>query len=198
MGMTITNLLKQKHWNRERKALRKILLDCGLEEAVKWSKLTYTHAGGNVAIIYGFADSCAVGFFKGALLEDPDDLLVAPGKHSQAMRRLHFGDLEEVNQREDTLRGFVEQALALEETGEVIDFDEREEIEPPEELVDAFDEDAEFRQAFDALTPGRQRGYLIHFSQPKQSKTRMSRIEKSVPFILEGIGFHDQYKSKKK
>ena len=192
MGTTVTDLLKQKDWNKERKKLRDILLDCGLEEAVKWSKLAYTHEGGNVAIIYGFADSCAVGFFKGALLDDPDDLLVAPGKHSQAMRRLHFGDLEEVNQREDTLRGFVEQAIALEEAGEEIDFDEREEVEPPEELVDAFDKDAEFRQAFDALTPGRQRGYLIHFSDAKKPETRTRRIGKWRDAIMQGKGMHDR------
>lgn len=192
MGTTVTNLLNQKDWHEERKKMREILLDCGLEEAVKWNKLAYTHDGGNVAIIYGMADSCAIGFFKGSLLEDKDSKLVAPGKHSKAMRRLHFEGLDDIEKQEKLIRDTVTEAIALEEAGEEVDFDGRDEIEPPKELVDAFDDDPVFRESFDALTPGRQRGYLIHFTGVKKSETRQRRIEKWRGAIEQGRGMHDQ------
>ena len=192
MGTTVTSLLKQKDWHEERKKMREILLDCGLEEAVKWNKLAYTHDGGNVAIIYGMTDSCAIGFFKGSLLKDKDDKLVAPGKHSKAMRRLHFESLADIERQEKLIRDTVKEAIALENAGEEVDFDDREEIEPPKELVDAFDDDPDFKEAFDALTPGRQRGYLLHFTDAKKSETRQRRIEKWRGAIENGKGMHDR------
>ncbi len=192
MGTTVASLLKQKGWHEERKKLREILLDCGLEEAVKWNKLAYTHDGGNVAIIYGMADSCAIGFFKGSLLEDKNGKLVAPGKHSRAMRRLHFESVDEIEKAEKLIRGTVQEAIALEEAGEKVDFDDREAIEPPKELVDAFDHDPDFKEAFHALTPGRQRGYLLHFTEAKKSETRERRIEKWRGAIGQRKGMHDR------
>ncbi|MDG6079053.1 hypothetical protein E3U23_07590 [Erythrobacter litoralis] len=192
MGTTVASLLKQKDWHEERKKLREILLDCGLEEAVKWNKLTYTHDGGNVAIIYGMADSCAIGFFKGSLFEDKGENLVAPGKHSKAMRRLHFESLDDIERQEKLIRDTVKEAIAMEEAGEEVDFDDREEIELPKELVDAFDDDPDFRGAFDALTPGRQRGYLLHFTEAKKPETRERRIEKRRRAIMQRKGMHDR------
>lgn len=192
MGTTVASLLKQKGWHEERKKLREILLDCGLEEAVKWNKLAYAHDGGNVAIIYGMADSCAIGFFKGSLLEDKNGKLVAPGKHSRAMRRLHFETLDDIEKAEKLIRDTVQEAIALEEAGEKVDFDDREAIEPPKELVDAFDHDPDFKEAFDALTPGRQRGYLLHFTEAKKSQTRERRIEKWRGAIGQRKGMHDR------
>lgn len=192
MRTTVTSLLKQKDWHQERKKMREILLDCGLAEAVKWNKLTYTHDGGNVAIIYGMADSCAIGFFKGCLLEDKGENLVAPGKHSKAMRRLHFESLDDIATQEQLIRDTVREAIALEEAGEEVDFDDQEEIEPPKELVDAFDDDPDFKEAFDALTTGRQRGYLLHFTGAKKFETRKRRIEKWRGAIEQGKGMHDR------
>lgn len=192
MAKTVADLLKQKDWHDERKKLRSILLGCGLEEAVKWNKLTYTHDGGNVAIIYGMAESCAIGFFKGSLLEDKEGKLVAPGKHSKAMRRLHFKSSDDIETHEKLIRETVEQAVALEEAGEKVDFDERDVIDPPQELVDVFDDDPDFKEAFDALTPGRQRGYLLHFTDAKKSDTRARRISKWRSAIEQGKGLHDR------
>ncbi|WP_417322411.1 YdeI/OmpD-associated family protein [Erythrobacter aureus] len=192
MAKTVADLLKQKDWHDERKKLRSILLGCGLEEAVKWNKLAYTHDGGNVAIIYGMAASCAIGFFKGSLLEDKEGKLVAPGKYSKAMRRLHFKSLEEIESQEKLIRKTVEEAVALQEAGEKVDFDDREEIDPPQELVDAFDDDPDFKDAFDALTPGRQRGYLLHFTDAKKAETRARRIDKWRGAIEQGKGLHER------
>ena len=192
MAKTVADLLKQKDWHDERKKLRSILLGCGLEEAVKWNKLAYTLDGGNVAIIYGMAESCAIGFFKGSLLEDKEGKLFAPGKHSKAMRRLHFKSLEDIESQEKLIRKTVEEAVALQEAGEKVDFDDREEIDPPQELVDAFDDDPDFKNAFDALTPGRQLGYLLHFTDAKKAETRARRIDKWRSAIEQGKGLHDR------
>ena len=192
MATTVADLLKQKDWHDERRKLRDILLDCGLEEAVKWNKLVYMLDGGNVAIIYGMAESCAIGFFKGSLLEDKKGKLIAPGKHSKAMRRLHFKSLDDIETHEKLIRETVEQAVALEEAGEKVDFDEREEIDPPQELVDVFDDDPDFKEAFDALTPGRQRGYLLYFTDAKKAETRARRIGKWWGAIEQGKGLHDR------
>lgn len=191
-GTTIANLLKQQHWHEERKKLRDTLLDCGLEETVKWNKLVYTHNGGNVAIIYGMAESCAIGFFKGSLLEDKQGMLVAPGKHSKAMRRLHFENLEEIEKQEELIRTTVKEAIALEKAGKQVDFDSRDDIELPRELVDAFNTDLNFKEAFETLTPGRQRGYLLHFTEAKKSETRKRRIDKWRNAIKQGKGMNDR------
>lgn len=188
----VESLLNQKNWQDERRRLRDILLDCGLEERVKWGKLCYAWEDSNVAIIYGMKNSCAVGFFKGSLLEDEDGVLVQPGKHSQAMRRLHFESLEEIEVGEDTIRRFTLRAIQAEKDGLEVAFTERNNLDYPDELQDALDDDPELAEAFEELTPGRQRGWVLHFSDAKQSETRARRVEKARSKIIAGKGWNER------
>lgn len=188
----VQDLLNQKKWQDERRMLRDILLDSGLEERVKWGKLCYAWDGSNVAILYGMKDSCAVGFFKGSLLEDEDGVLVQPGRHSQAMRRLHFESLGEIEDSEDTIRRFINQAIQLEKDGLEVAFTEKDNLDYPDELQDALDDDPELADAFEELTPGRQRGWVLHFSDAKQSETRTRRVRKARSTIIAGKGWNEQ------
>lgn len=188
----IDDLLNQKNWQDERRKLRNILLDSGLEERVKWGKLCYAWEGSNVAIIYGMKNSCAVGFFKGSLLEDEDDVLVQPGKHSQAMRRLHFESLDEIEGSEDTLRRFIDRAIQTEKDGLEVEFTEKDNLDYPDELQDALDDDHELAEAFEELTPGRQRGWVLHFSDAKQSETRARRVDNARSKIIAGKGWNER------
>ena len=188
----IEDLLNQKNWQDERRKLRDILLDSGLEECVKWGKLCYAHEGSNVAIIYGMKNSCAVGFFKGSLLEDGDDVLVQPGKHSQAMRRLHFESLDEIEDSEDTIRRFIDLAIQAEKDGLEVEFTEKDNLDYPEELQDVLDDDPTLAEAFEELTPGRQRGWVLHFSDAKQSETRSRRVENARSKIFAGKGWNER------
>lgn len=188
----VESLLNQKNWQDERRRLRDILLDCGLEERVKWGKLCYAWEDSNVAIIYGMKNSCAVGFFKGSLLEDEDGVLVQPGKHSQAMRRLHFESLEEIKFGEDTIRRFTLRAIQAEKDGLEVAFTEKDNLDYPDELQDALDDDPELVEAFEELTPGRQRGWVLHFSDAKQSETRARRVEKARSKIIAGKGWNER------
>ena len=188
----VESLLNQKNWQDERRRLRDILLDSGLEERVKWGKLCYAWQGSNVAIIYGMKNSCAVGFFKGSLLKDEDGLLVQPGKHSQAMRRLHFESPEEIEDGEDTIRRFIDKAIQAEKDGLEVEFTEKDNLDYPDELQDALDDDPELAEAFEELTPGRQRGWVLHFSDAKQSETRARRIEKAHSKIIGGKGWDER------
>lgn len=187
----IKALLDRSEWQAERRLLRGILRGEGLDETVKWGKLCYTHAGGNVAIIYGMKDCCAVGFFKGALLDDRAGRLVAPGKHSQAMRQMRFAGLDEIKADEAALRGFVKAAIEVEAEGRKIALTSPQQ-EPPPELTEALGRDRPFAKAFDALTPGRRRGWLLHFAGAKQAGTRAARIEKARARIIEGKGPNDR------
>ena len=188
----VESLLNQKNWQDERRRLRDILLDCGLEERVKWGKLCYAWEDSNVAIIYGMKNSCAVGFFKGSLLEDVDGVLVQPGKHSQAMRRLHFESLEEIEVGEDTIRRFTLRAILAEKDGLEVAFTEKDNLDYPDELQDALDDDPELAEAFEELTPGRQRGWVLHFSDAKQSETRARRVDKARSKIITGKGWNER------
>lgn len=188
----IDDLLNQKNWQDARRKLRNILLDSGLEERVKWGKLCYAWEGSNVAIIYGMKNSCAVGFFKGSLLEDGDDVLVQPGKHSQAMRRLHFESLDEIEDSEDTLRRFIDRAIQAEKDGLEVEFTEKDNLDYPDELQDALDDDHELAEAFEELTPGRQRGWVLHFSDAKQSETRARRVDNVRSKIIAGKGWNER------
>ncbi|GLT10771.1 YdeI family protein [Sulfitobacter porphyrae] len=188
----IEALLKQTNWQDERRKLRDILLGSDLEEHVKWGKLCYAWDGSNVAIIYGMKNSCAVGFFKGSLLEDEDGVLVQPGKHSQAMRRLHFESLEEIEDEEDTIRRFIARAIQAEKDGLEVEFTEKDNLDYPEELQDALDDDPELAEAFEELTPGRQRGWVLHFSGAKQSETRARRVDKARSTIIAGKGWNER------
>lgn len=184
----IDKLLAQKHWNAERRLLREILLDCGLAENVKWGKLCYAFDGGNVAIIFALKDYCAVGFFKGSLLEDDENILVSPGEHSQAMRQLRFTGNNEIADGKGRLVKYIRRAIDIEKQGLKVEFSEKDQLELPDELTEILSEDPEFARAFDALTPGRRRGYVIHFAGAKQSQTRTARVHKSRDKILAGKG----------
>ena len=188
----VESLLNQKNWQDERRRLRDILLDSSLEERVKWGKLCYAWEGSNVAIIYGMKNSCAVGFFKGSLLEDGDDVLVQPGKHSQAMRRLHFESLDEIEDSEDTLRRFIERAIQAEKDGLGVEFTEKDNLNYPDELQDGLDDDPELAEAFEELTPGRQRGWVLHFSDAKQSETRARRVDNARSKIIARKGWNER------
>ncbi len=170
----------------------KILLDCGLVETFKWSSPCYTAGtGGNVALVWGFKESATLGFFKGVLLADPQCLLAAPGENSRSSRVMRFTSTAQITEREAAIRDLVIQAIALEEAGARVDLP-KDDLAYPDELVGALGQDPELRAAFVALTPGRRRGYLLHFSQPKQSGTRRSRIDRNRDRILAGKGMHDR------
>ncbi len=188
----IDALLDHKSWHQERRKLRSIALDCGLTETVKWGKLCYHTDGANVAIFYGLNGYCALGFFKGALLKDPKHLLVAPGAHSQAMRQLRFADMAQILAQEDVLRAFILAAIETERSGADIAFDAKFNLVLPVELQAAFDEDADFAAAFDRLTPGRQRGWVLYFTGSTQAATRQRRIAGACAAILAGKGWNDR------
>jgi uncharacterized protein YdeI (YjbR/CyaY-like superfamily) len=177
-------------WRDEMTILRSIMLDFGLDEELKWGLPCYTLEGSNVAIIQNFKAQCALMFFKGALLKDPDGMLEKPGPNSRAARRMMFSSLGEVAKMENRLRAFVAEAIAVERAG--LKVHSKKGFEPiPDELEESFGEVPGLKKAFEALTPGRQRAYILHFSGAKQSKTRRSRIEKCVPKILDGKGLRD-------
>ncbi|NJB72257.1 uncharacterized protein YdeI (YjbR/CyaY-like superfamily) [Saonia flava] len=178
-------------WQEELKLLRKIVLDCGLQEEYKWSQPCYTYKNGNILLVTAFKEYATIAFFKGSLLKDSHDILTAPGENSQAVRQARFTNVKDIIKIEPILKSYIYEALEVEKSGLKVTF--KKNPEPlPEELEGKFSELPEFKSAFEALTPGRKRGYILHFSQPKQSKTRESRIEKNIERILNGKGFHDR------
>jgi uncharacterized protein YdeI (YjbR/CyaY-like superfamily) len=178
-------------WPAELKKLRTIVLSSGLTEELKWRSPCYTHEKSNVVILGEFKDYCALSFFKGALLKDPKKILVKPGDNTQSGRMLRFTSVKEITALESTIKAYLEEAIAVEESGAKINYKPVAEYEIPEELQNKFDEDSKFESAFDKLTPGRQKAYLLHFAGAKQSKTRTARIENCTPRILKGQGLHD-------
>ncbi len=184
-------LRKAKKWQEELRTLRTIVLDGQLTEEFKWRAPCYTFQGRNVVILGGFKDFCAMTFFKGALLTDPDGVLAKPGEHTQAARLIRFTSVPEIVEREAILKAYLNEAIEVEKAGLKVDFKEKTELVYPEELQHKLDEIPALRTAFEALTPGRQRAYLLHFSAPKQSKTRESRIEKCMERIFAGKGLND-------
>ncbi|MDG1841195.1 MAG: YdeI/OmpD-associated family protein [Crocinitomicaceae bacterium] len=184
-------------WNSELELLRKIVLDCGLTEEFKWGAPCYTFQNKNILMVSALKEYCCIGFFKGSLLGDDKSLLVKQGVNSQAVRLFKFKTFEEIVEIEADIKAYIFEAVEVEKAGLEVVFNKN--PEPiPLELESKFEEDPVLKAAFEALTPGRQRGYIIHFSQPKQEKTRVSRIEKCTPMILSGIGLNDKYKSMKK
>lgn len=181
----------QESWKHELLALRAILLDGGLAETFKWRGPCYTSEGGNIATLWSLKESAAIGFFKGVLLNDAEGLLLAPGENSRSMRMLRFTSVDQVEGMETSLRAYLREAVALEKAGVRVELP-KDDIDYPEELVAALDLDPQLQIAFEALTPGRRRGYALHFAQPKQAATRLSRIEKSRDRILAGKGMHDR------
>ena len=180
-------------WPEELKQLRRIVLETGLEEEYKWSQPCYTFGGNNILIVSALKEYATLAFFKGSLLKDDKSLLVAPGVSSQASRQFRFTNVKDILNLEATIKAYIFEAIEVERAGLKVEF--KQNPEPiPDELQQKLDEDAFFKNAFDALTPGRQRGYILYFSQPKQSKTRVARIERYVSKILNGEGMHDKYK----
>jgi uncharacterized protein YdeI (YjbR/CyaY-like superfamily) len=187
---------KVNNWREELELLRQIVLETGLTEEIKWGAPVYTHQGKNVILVNALKESANIGFFKGALLKDKNQILQQQG-HVQAARIIRFKNVDEIEKVKAILTAYIQEAIALEKSGQKVVL--KKNLEPiPEELQEAFKADTAFTQAFHALTPGRQRAYIIHFSQPKQSQTRVSRIEKLKDQILNGIGLHDEYKNRGK
>lgn len=182
---------KVHKWQEEMAQLRRILLDCGLTEEVKWSVPCYTFQDGNILLMSAFVDYCALSFFKGALLKDPNGILKKPGEHSQASRLIPFTEVGAIIEMEPILKAYIREAIEVEKAGLKVQF--KQNPEPiPDELRKKLEEMPALKIAFEALTPGRQRGYILYFSAPKQSKTREARVEKYIQRILDGKGFHDR------
>ena len=177
----------RERWRAEIAALQRILSEFDLKKERKWGKPCYTMHGKNVVIIGGFKEYCALGFFQGALLKDPKRLLVQLGQ-VQAGRVMKFTSAKEIAAKAATIKAYVREAVAAEKAGLRVETKPRE-VPVPQELKEKFREDPRFKRAFEALTPGRQRGYLFHFTRAKQSRTRTARIEKAMPAIFAGRGF---------
>lgn len=183
-------------WVPQLEMLRQIVLETGLKEEIKWGVPVYTHNDRNIVTVNALKDSANLGFYKGVLLKDGDKILQQQG-NIQSARLIKFTKTEEIEKLQDVLRAYILEAIEIELSGQKVEM--KKNPEPiPHELLDAFEDDPAFMNAFYALTPGRQRGYIIHFSQPKQSATRISRVEKYKNQIFNGIGFHDEYKAANK
>jgi uncharacterized protein YdeI (YjbR/CyaY-like superfamily) len=183
---------KAKNWHEEFEKLRVIILDCGLTEDLKWGCPCYTFQKRNIVLIHGFKEYCALLFFKGALLKDANGILIQQTKNVQAARQIRFTSVREIVKLKPILKAYINQAIEVEKAGLKVNFKKTSEFDVPEEFQNKLDEIAALKTAFNALTPGRQRAYLHYFSQPKQSKTRESRVEKCMQQILMGKGLNDQ------
>ena len=184
-------LKKATKWRDEFEKLRKVCLDCGLTEELKWGKPCYTYQGSNIVLIHGFKEYCALLFFKGALLKDPKGILVQQTDNVQAARQIRFTNIREIVQIEPILKTYIKEAIEAEKAGLEVSYKKTSEFPIPEEFQNRLDKSPALKAAFNALTPGRQRGYIIYFSAAKQSQTRASRVEKCVPQILNGRGLND-------
>ncbi|PKF90702.1 hypothetical protein CW306_04145 [Bacillus sp. BA3] len=182
---------KAKKWKEEYETLRNIVLDCGLTEEFKWMHPCYTFEKKNIVLIHGFKEYCALLFHKGALLKDPHGILIQQTENVQGARQIRFTNLQEIVATETILKAYIHEAIEVEKAGLEVNFKKNEEFIIPDELQNKFDEIPALKTAFEALTPGRQRAYILHFSQPKQSKTRESRVEKCMQNILNGKGLKD-------
>jgi len=184
-------LSKAKKWQEEYSALRNIVLDCELTEEFKWMHPCYTLEKKNIVLIHGFKDYCALLFHKGALLKDAHGILIQQTENVQAARQIRFTSVQEIVGMETIIKEYIREAIEVEKAGLEVPMKEHKEYIIPEELQNKFDEMPTLKTAFEELTPGRQRAYILHFSQPKQSKTRVSRIEKCTQQILDGKGLND-------
>jgi uncharacterized protein YdeI (YjbR/CyaY-like superfamily) len=182
---------KNQKWKDELEALRGIILGSGLTEELKWGVPCYTLRNANVILIHAFKEYCAVLFFKGALLKDPKGILIRQTENVQAARQVRFTRVSEIMKMRSTLKTYIRQAIEIETAGLKVNFKKTEAYTLPEEFRRQLAENPGLKKAFNALTPGRQRGYLLHFSQAKQSATRESRIKKFIPKILKGKGLND-------
>jgi len=182
---------KATAWQEEFEKLRKVVLDCGLTEELKWGCPCYSFEKRNIVLIHGFKEYCALLFFKGALLNDADGILVQQTKNVQASRQIRFTNVREIVKLKPVLKAYIYEAIEVEKAGLKVPLKKTKEFSRPEEFQNKLNEHRALKNAFNALTPGRQRGYLLYFSAPKQSKTRESRVEKCMPQILNGKGLND-------
>ena len=182
---------KAEKWQAELQQLRIIVLDCGLNEELKWGVPCYTFHKSNIVLIHVFKEYCAVLFFKGALLNDASGILIQQTENVQAARQMRFTNVREIVELETVLQTYIFEAIEVEKAGLTVDFKKTKEFIIPEEFQKKLDEIPTLKTAFEALTPGRQRAYILHFSASKQSKTRESRVEKCMPQILDGKGLND-------
>ncbi len=182
---------KATKWQKEYEQLRTIILDCGLTEELKWGCPCYTFQKNNIVLIHGFKEYCALLFFKGALLHDAKSVMIQQTENVQAGRQIRFTNVREITKMKTTLKAYVYEAIEIEKAGLKVNFKKTAEYNIPEEFQNKLNKHAALKTAFQALTPGRQRAYIFYFSQPKQSKTRESRIEKCMQQILNGKGLND-------
>ncbi|WP_072994779.1 DUF1801 domain-containing protein [Pseudozobellia thermophila] len=180
-----------KNWKEELTKLREIILECGLNEEYKWMHPCYTDKGKNIVLIHGFKNYCAILFNKGALLKDPENILIQQTENVQAARQIRFTDLPEIFELKPIIKDYIKEAVEIEKSGIKIKKKKTTDFEIPNELEEKFGENPDFEEAFSRLTPGRQRGYLLYFNKPKQSKTKISRIEKNMERIMDGYGLND-------
>jgi uncharacterized protein YdeI (YjbR/CyaY-like superfamily) len=191
-------LNEEEKWKEEFKRLRNIILDCGLAEELKWGKPCYTLRETNIVLIHGFKEYCAILFTKGALLKDAKGILIQQTENVQAARQVRFTNVRQIVKLEPILKAYIKEAIEAEKAGLQVTYKKISEFPMPEELQKKLRENPALKTAFEALTPGRQRGYLLYFSAPKQSQTREARIEKCTPLIFDGMGLHDEYRLTKK
>ncbi|MDB5200172.1 MAG: hypothetical protein JWO92_2135 [Chitinophagaceae bacterium] len=182
---------KANQWQEEIKQLRMIVLDCGLTEELKWGVPCYMFQKSNIVLIHVFKEYCALLFFKGALLNDARGILIQQTRNVQAGRQVRFTNVREIVKMKNILKAYTYEAIEVEKSGLKVDFKKSTEFIIPGEFQNKLDKIPALKTAFNALTPGRQRGYLLYFSQPKQSKTRESRVEKCMKQILNGKGLND-------
>ena len=182
---------KATQWQEEYKQLRTIILSCGLKEELKWGVPCYAFEESNIVLIHGFKEYCAILFVKGVLLPDPKGILIQQTENVQAGRQVRFTSVKEIVKLKATLKAYIHAAIEVEKAGLKVPLKKASEYKIPEEFQQKLDEDANLKKAFKALTPGRQKAYLFHFSQPKLSKTRETRVEKYIPQILDGKGIDD-------
>lgn len=182
---------KANMWKEEFERLRTIVLDCELTEEFKWMHPCYTFQNKNIVLIHGFKDYCALLFHKGALLKDPHGILIQQTENVQAARQIRFTNVQEIDEMQLILKTYIDEAIEVEKAGLQVNYKKTTEYIIPEELQNKFVEIPDLKTAFEALTPGRQRAYILHFSQPKQAKTRESRVEKYLQQILDGKGLND-------
>jgi uncharacterized protein YdeI (YjbR/CyaY-like superfamily) len=182
---------KAKKWQGEFEKLRTIILHCGLIEELKWGCPCYTHKGRNIVLMHGFKEYCALLFFKGALMQDGDGILIQQTKNVQAARQIRFASTSEIMKMKNILKAYIFEAIEVEKAGLKVEYKKTTDVVIPEEFQKKLNKNQALKTAFDALTPGRQKAYLFYFSQAKQSKTRESRVEKSMQQILNGKGLND-------
>lgn len=182
---------KAEKWQEAFTQLRRIVLDCGLTEELKWGQPCYTLENSNIVLMHGFKEYCALLFMKGALLPDPNGLLIQQTENVQAARQIRFTNVQQIVELEPVLKRYIEEAIAVEKAGLTVELKKTEDFPMPEEFINKLEEVPGLQDAFEALTPGRQRAYLLYFAAPKQAKTRVSRIEKCIQPIFEGKGLND-------